>query len=97
MLKEHLTENDIGDEKNGNCGEQHGGEGVRGRRRRGQEKGELCQVKADVEQARIDTKLANQVKPASGYVVCYNRSLEQAAHVEIVFQLAQFLVPPKQD
>ena len=63
MFKEHLSNDNKGDKKNGDSSEQRGGEGVRGRGRGGQEKREFRQVKADVEQARVGTKLANHVKP----------------------------------
>jgi hypothetical protein len=62
MFKEHLTKDHIGDEKDGYSGEERGRERVRGRGRGGKEKGELCQVKADVDETRIEGQLSNLVQ-----------------------------------
>lgn len=62
MLKEHLSKDNIGDKKDGYSCEECGGERVRGRGRRGKEEGELCQVKADIDEARIEGQLSNLVQ-----------------------------------
>ena len=63
LLKEHLSQNNIGDEENGDSSEECGGEGVGGRGRGGEEERELCEVKADVKQTGTHWKLANPVEP----------------------------------